>query len=129
MRFELRVHIETRELPMYRLVIAKNGPKIERRAETAGSTPAGIRSSCGRMTGTNTTIANLAVYLSRQLHRPVEDQCGLTGKYNFEFEWTPDDTPCSPATEGLRCLQHCRKSSDFGWKAEKVRNRSSSSIT
>jgi uncharacterized protein (TIGR03435 family) len=98
-RFELQAHTETRELPLYRLVSAKSGPKIESADET-GSGPVGIQSSCGRMTGTSTTIANLAVYLSRQLHRPVEDSSSLTGKYNFEFEWTPDDAPCSPPTEG-----------------------------
>jgi uncharacterized protein (TIGR03435 family) len=52
------------------------------------------------MIGTGAAMANLAVYLSRQLHKPVEDQSGLTGRYNFEFEWTPDDAPCSPPNEG-----------------------------
>jgi len=98
-RFQLQVHTEMRELPLYQLVPAKSGPKI-RSADETGSSPAGIQSSCGRITGTSTTMANLAVYLSRQLHRPVEDHSGLSGKYNFEFEWTPDDLPCSPPTEG-----------------------------
>ena len=98
-RFELRVHTETRELPLYRLVPAKSGPKIES-ADAAVSGPPGIQSSCGRMIGTSSTMANLAVYLSRQLHRPVEDDSGLAGKYSFGFEWTPDDLPCSPPTEG-----------------------------
>ena len=98
-RFELQVHTETRELRLYRLVPAKSGPKIASAGET-DSRPAGIQSSCGRMTGTNTTMANLAVYLSRQLHRPVEDDSGLADKYTFEVESTPDDAPCSPPTEG-----------------------------
>ncbi len=98
-RFELHVHTETRELPLYRLVTAKSGPKIESAGET-DSRPAGIQSGCGRMVGTNTTMANLVIYLSRQLHRPVEDDSGLNGKYTFEFEWTTDDAPCSPPAEG-----------------------------
>ena len=98
-RFELQVHPETRELPLYRLVPGKSGLKIES-ADAAASRPPGIQSSCGRMIGTSTTMANLAVYLSRQLHRPVEDESELAGKYSFEVEWTPDDAPCSPPTEG-----------------------------
>lgn len=99
-RFELRVHTETRELPLYRLVPAKNGPKIAAANSTGDSAPSGIQSNCGRITGTRTTMANLAIYLSRQLHRPVEDHSGLTETYSFEVEWTPDDAPCSPPTEG-----------------------------
>jgi uncharacterized protein (TIGR03435 family) len=99
-RFELRVHTETRELPMYRLVPARTGPRVESAGETRDPRPAGIQSSCGRMTGTRATMTDLTVYLSRQLHRPVEDHSGLSGKYNFEFDWTPDDVPCSPPGEG-----------------------------
>lgn len=96
-RFALQVHTETRELPLYVLVVAKNGPKMEAAADSNGG---GIQSSCGRIVGTKTTMANLAVYLSRYLHRPVEDQSELAGAYNFTFEWTPDDAPCSPPTDG-----------------------------
>jgi uncharacterized protein (TIGR03435 family) len=96
-RFGLRVHTETRDLPLYKLAVAKNGPKLESATDSSGG---GIQSSCGRMAGTKSTMANLAVYLSRYLHRPVEDDSGLAGTYNFEFEWTPDDAPCSPPTDG-----------------------------
>lgn len=122
-RFELRVHTETRELPLYRLVPAKGGPKVENANET-GPGPAGIQSSCGRMTGTRSTMENLAVYLSRQLHRPVEDHSGMSGKYNFEFEWTPDDVRCSPPTEGPSLFTALQEKLGFGSKARKVRSRS-----
>ena len=39
-------------------------------------------------------MANLAVKLSRQLERPVIDRTGLSGKYDFRFDWTPDTGPC-----------------------------------
>ena len=52
------------------------------------------------MVGTNTTMANLTVYLARQLDRTVLDNTGLTGKYNFRFEWTPDTGPCSGPADG-----------------------------
>jgi uncharacterized protein (TIGR03435 family) len=99
-RFELRVHTETRELPMYRLTPARGGPKIESTNSADNSAAAGIQNSCGRLIGTRTTMANLRVYLSRLLHRPVEDDSGRAGKYDFEVEWIPDDAPCSPLTDG-----------------------------
>jgi uncharacterized protein (TIGR03435 family) len=46
------------------------------------------------MTGTMTSMANRAVYLERQLKRPVVDRTGLSGRYNFQLDWTPDSGPC-----------------------------------
>jgi uncharacterized protein (TIGR03435 family) len=97
-RFHLKAHNETAEVPVYTLLIAKNGSKLSAGAEGGVSTPAGIQSGCGQMTGTHTTMANLTVYLTRQLHRPVVDQTGLGGKYDFQIQWTPDEGPCPGAT-------------------------------
>jgi uncharacterized protein (TIGR03435 family) len=96
-RFKLEVHGETRELPEYALEVAKNGSKLFR---ATNSTPgAGIQRSCGEMIGTNTTMTNLGVYLSRQLDRSVVDRTSLTGDYSFELQWTPDTGPCPGASD------------------------------
>ena len=47
------------------------------------------------MTGTGTTMANLATYLSRELGRPVQDRTGLSGRYDFQVDWAPDSGPCA----------------------------------
>jgi len=96
-RFNLELHRETRELPQYTLEVAKKGPKLIQDEASNGSNNArtGIQRSCGQMIGTNTTMANLSLMLARQLDRPVLDRTGLTGKYNFQFAWTPDTGPCS----------------------------------
>lgn len=93
-RFSLDVHRETRELPEYALEAAKNGSKLVRDDAANASASAGIQQSCGKMIATNTTMANLTVYLARQLDRPVLDRTGLTGKYSFQLQWTPDAGPC-----------------------------------
>jgi uncharacterized protein (TIGR03435 family) len=102
-RFKLEVHRETRELPEYVLEVGKNGPKLTRRDDASNlpnNARTGIQRSCGQMIGTNTTMANLSLYLARQLDRPVLDRTGLTGKYDFKFEWTPDTGPCATSSDG-----------------------------
>jgi uncharacterized protein (TIGR03435 family) len=100
-RFKLEVHRETRELPEYALEVAKNGPKLSRdnASGLASNARSGIQRNCGQMTGTNTTMGNLSLMLSRQLDRPVVDRTGLTGNYNFNFAWTPETGPCSGPPE------------------------------
>jgi uncharacterized protein (TIGR03435 family) len=87
-RFQLKAHRETRELPEYALVVAKNGFKLK------GADPSlpggGTSTNCGVMKGTRATMANLAVVLSRQLSQPVIDRSNLTARYDFELAWSPD---------------------------------------
>jgi len=101
-RCKLTLHRETKELPLYALVIAKNGPKLQE-AKPGDTYPDGIKGIDGRgrpdrmrigrglITGQGVSIALLVRMLSRQqLGRPVLDKTGLTGKYDFTLQWTPD---------------------------------------
>ena len=101
-RFQLIVRRETKELPVYMLAAGKNGSRLmESRASNGpSSSPSGIQRECGRMTGTNASVADLIVMLSRQLDRPVIDRTGLSGKYDFQFEWVPDTGPCAATADG-----------------------------
>jgi uncharacterized protein (TIGR03435 family) len=94
-RFNLTLRIEKKEMPVYALVVAKNGPKLEKAAD--GDEPApdrrvGITITEGqlpgfaRMEGHKTTLSNFANMLSNVLDRPVVDQTELTGTYDFAFE-------------------------------------------
>jgi len=42
-------------------------------------------------------MANLTIYLSRELERPVQDRTDLTDLYDFHIDWTPDSGPCAGA--------------------------------
>jgi uncharacterized protein (TIGR03435 family) len=84
-RFQLSVHSETEERPVYLLVLAKNGHKLRDSTEDRG-----IRRNLGEITGMGTTIEKFAVVLSGTLARPVLDRTGLTGKYDFKLEWTEE---------------------------------------
>ena len=43
------------------------------------------------MIGQRVTMARIARELSAFAGRPVQDQTGLTGSFNFELTWTPDE--------------------------------------
>jgi bla regulator protein blaR1 len=100
-RFKLRVHQETKDLPIYALVVAKNGPKLQE-AKPGDTYPNGMKGPDGRsgaglmlggkegLTAQGIPIANLVRHLSLQLGRTVIDKTGLTGEYDFTLKWTPD---------------------------------------
>jgi uncharacterized protein (TIGR03435 family) len=100
-RFKLKVHHESKELPVYAMTVAKGGSKMTPAAPDVvaadGTTPrrgSGIqRTGAGQMKGMNTTPELLANVLGSQPEiggRMVLDKTGLTGKYDFMLKWTPD---------------------------------------
>jgi bla regulator protein blaR1 len=84
-RFQLKLTRETKELPIYALVIAKGGSKLKE-----NSTEGGMSMGRGKLTGTGMVIGSVVNALSQQLGRTVVDKTGLTGNYDFKLEWTPD---------------------------------------
>jgi uncharacterized protein (TIGR03435 family) len=92
-RFHLSVHSETRELPVYILVEAKDGPKLTLAPmpQTMGQNPFAMPGR-GRLIGTQVTAEMLAKVLSGQLGRTVRDASGLQGVFDFKLEWDPDGT-------------------------------------
>jgi uncharacterized protein (TIGR03435 family) len=88
-RFHLVIHRETKEMPAYALVVAKNGPKLAASEKPGDSTSTGR----GRLQDTAVSMAGLANQLAEQLVHPVVDKTGLTGAYTLKLEWTPDDQP------------------------------------
>jgi uncharacterized protein (TIGR03435 family) len=90
-RFQLVIHRETKDAPVYALVVAKGGSKLQAVQEAADG-PVGLRMGRGQLTGMAAPMPMLANVLSSQLGRPVVDKTGLREKYNFKMEWTPDSS-------------------------------------
>lgn len=108
-RFGLKVHHDLSEMPMYALVVAKNGPKLkeseDQSADTAQTPPPGPRPHSMarpgalmmmrmpgrmRMMGTGVTMAGLVDNLVRMEDRPVVDQTGLTKKYDITLDFSQE---------------------------------------
>jgi bla regulator protein BlaR1 len=87
-RFQLVVHRETKEQPIYALVVSKTGAKLKE-AKEAGARQ-GMSMNRGRMEGFAAPMEMLGTILSNTTGRPVVDKTGLTGKYDFVLEWTPE---------------------------------------
>jgi uncharacterized protein (TIGR03435 family) len=92
-RFKLAVHTETKEFPVYALMVAKGGPKLTASKDSGKGT--GTSSNNGRLTATDMTMTKLAQaltqILSREVGRIVIDNTGLQGKYDLALTWSPDN--------------------------------------
>ena len=93
-RFQLKFHIEKRELPVYAMVVLKTGTKITVSAADPNAFP-GIGFGQGpgvlSLVGRNTNLDGVANALqSNILDKPVVNQTGLTGRYDFLLRFTPD---------------------------------------
>jgi len=95
-RFGLKVHQETQQLPIYALVIAKDGPRFKP-SQINGTT---IDTGRARLhvAGSDDTIGILARELAQVLGRVVLNQTGLSGRYDLSLRWTPDDAAASASS-------------------------------
>lgn len=98
-RFGLKVHRETRVLPVYDLVIAKGGTKLkdvskdDPNRKVSGMGPGMMRMGPSSLNGVGVEMASLVNALSRRLERMVIDKTGLTGKYDFSLTWQGEAGP------------------------------------
>jgi uncharacterized protein (TIGR03435 family) len=89
-RFSLKFHKEKKELSAYTLNVGKNGVKMAKN-ESGGTLPGFGGRGPGAIGVRNSTMTEFASFLqARVLDRPVVDQTGLAGKFDFTLEWRPD---------------------------------------
>ena len=86
-RFKLSAHKGKMEMPVYGLVVAKGGPKLE-----ASTTNTGFSTGRGQFVCSDSSMDDLASLLSGDMDRMVLDQTKLTGGYKFTLKWTPDES-------------------------------------
>lgn len=115
-RFKLTVHHSQKEMSVFNLVVAKNGPKFKEYVEIPQDDDAArqngplkkndegfpilppgkgfsmaIMNDRAALRSGGGTMEELAVNLSNQLHQPVHDDTGLQGKYDIVMTWVPGE--------------------------------------
>ena len=83
------MHAAKKELPVYAMVLDKGGLKMKN-SESLDAYDVPLKpSGIGRITATRVGMAHFCWYLSQQLDRPVVDQTGLSGFYDFTLTTPP----------------------------------------
>jgi uncharacterized protein (TIGR03435 family) len=106
-RFKLTVHHETKQLPVYALVVAKGGPKLHE-SKSGDDYPNGIQGPDAKaggkgmmrmefdsggmlMTAQAMSMDSLVRQLEGQVHSKVENETGLKGDYDFTLRFSIDE--------------------------------------
>ncbi len=95
-RFKLTFHREQKEFSIYELQVAKGGAKLKA-STAAADDPAALISTVYPqrivLPARNATMGDLVSLMQRaMLDRPVVDKTGLVGRFDFDLEWSPDET-------------------------------------
>ena len=118
-RFKFAAHQETRDLPIYRLTLAREdrrlGPQLTQvgdvacgslgrgatapAAATGGQQPCLTRIGRGSFSSGATTVDSLAVWLTTMLQREVRNETGLRGQFDVTLTFAGD--PMAPGGLGV----------------------------
>jgi uncharacterized protein (TIGR03435 family) len=110
-RFQMKVHREKRDFPVYVLSAAKSGPKMKEVAPdavdtasvnvTGGGSAAGVMLNLGngstfafadnKLEARKLSMESFSDTLGRFVDRPVVNQTELKGSYDFTLEFAPED--------------------------------------
>jgi len=101
-RFGIKVHWETKEMQLYRLLVAKDGSKLKRAEEDSTVMIQGRPIPRGRaavygfrdgahLAGSGASMELLVDALSIALRQPVVDQTGLTGAFDFDMKFQREE--------------------------------------
>jgi uncharacterized protein (TIGR03435 family) len=102
-RLKLAAHHEQKEFSVYALVVGKSGPKLKESSkedsalEHAAFGMSMSGNGVGRMEARHADMTSLVNTLPRLVGRPVVDLTGITGRYDFELEFSPQDATAMAA--------------------------------
>jgi uncharacterized protein (TIGR03435 family) len=94
-RFQLKMHSESRELSVYALTVAKDGPKFTKSKgdpNLLGDENDQNHNGIVTQSITNMSMTDFTLVMQYYVDRPLVDQTGLTGKWDFRWTWTSDDS-------------------------------------
>ena len=92
-RFKLTFHRDKKELSVYALTVLKTGHKLTKNETDPNGLPGLFFRALGVFPVRNATMGDFTGTMQAiVLDRPVVDQTGLQGRYDFTLTWTPDET-------------------------------------
>jgi uncharacterized protein (TIGR03435 family) len=101
-RFALKAHLETRDAPIYRAVLARKdgalGSQLIKSTvpcdEKGRAVPCGMRASGSTVQMSAQTVRYFLDYVESVVGRRITDETGLTGPFEITLEWSrgPKDT-------------------------------------
>jgi bla regulator protein BlaR1 len=109
-RFKLSIRRETKEMPVYQLVVAKNGTKLQKSDRDCDASLFACHGFSGNprlLSGFGVDMYDLASWLSRYSDRPIIDRTGVQGLFDIKLQWNvfpgrppaTDDRPPGPAAK------------------------------
>ena len=92
-RFQFKFHPDKKEMSAYVLTVGKDGPKMTKNTDDPNGLPGLFFGPLGVLHVRNATMANFTSLMQATvLDRPVVDQTGLDGRWDFILKWTPDES-------------------------------------
>jgi uncharacterized protein (TIGR03435 family) len=91
-RFALTMHREPKQVSIYLLTVARDGPKMKRHDPPDGGQRMSFFFRGPNVPGRDVSMPKLAGALQAMVFdRPVLDRTGLAGEWDFDLKWSPDD--------------------------------------
>jgi len=131
-RFKLTFHREQREVPVFELVVARNGHKLQKATlDDCSAPPAGscgtFRASSQQIIGDRVSMDAFATRLSRSLGRTVTNKTNVEGVFNLTLQWTPDaqlnPQPETPTQNGAGPSIFTAMQEQLGLRLESAKGR------
>jgi uncharacterized protein (TIGR03435 family) len=97
-RFGLAAHMEKNEMAVYALRVGKGG--VKNMAKSKGDPNGEPDQNGGGTRGatfTNCSMGDFSLMLGFMMDRPVVDQTGIAGRWDFALRWTPQDAETTDA--------------------------------
>jgi uncharacterized protein (TIGR03435 family) len=92
-RFKLTFHNDKKELSVYVLSAARGGEKMSKSQGDPNGLPALFFHGLGALNVTNANMGDFVQLLQGAvMDKPVLDQTGLSGRFDFTLNWTPDES-------------------------------------
>ena len=97
-RFGLKAHKEQREMEVYAVRVGKDGSKLAATKSDPNALPSQdvYGSGVGRtLKFTNVSMDDFALMMLYEVERPLVNQTGLTGRYDFDLKFTKNEQAAS----------------------------------